>query len=621
LIQINNPEVGEIVKCIGRTGDFLTVERGQENTQPQIFNISDNVQLRITAQSLNLFAQGGGGGGGGSAATQVAEFTATQGQTVFTLPFTYIPDEFNLAVFVNGSKQIVDVNYSESSSTTITFFTGLNVGDAVEVVYNLPIAAGQLDASNILYDEGGVGAVQRTVQVKLQESVSVKDFGAVGNGTTDDTAAIQAALTSGSTNVYFPNGKYLITSTITINNDAVRLYGDSKGDANYCIIANSDIEMFKVVGNYVTFDSLRLSCTSATHSKRHIQTYSASGLTVVNCYIVGVDGLTATGSGVGFGDGFGGIAGNIGNIDRTIIDNGSVDVATWDVHITNSWVWGNTRAYAIRAVGSVGNLTIVATDIVPPRLSRTDRKAGIYFSGPVLQPIVSSCYIDGNPSLALGYGLLAENGVLNMTVDSLRANLNTDSVIVLDSVIGPVIKGCTFYNNNKSGIGANDILMRQNFTQPLERPVIIANTFIQTTTVSGTLGYAIQLVEPGTQKNGVRIEQNSIQQPSGGGGYQDQEIEIGGAFTSPGQGTLRQNRCTRKQTMALAQVAFGIGSTSTTLTFSETLMYAPRVDQIRINFVGEALPYNIGTITTTSVVVNYPSSSVGGFIYCHVDLD
>ena len=63
LVQINNPEVAEIVKCIGRTGDFLTVERGQENTQPQIFNISDNVQLRITAQSLNLFAQGGGGGG------------------------------------------------------------------------------------------------------------------------------------------------------------------------------------------------------------------------------------------------------------------------------------------------------------------------------------------------------------------------------------------------------------------------------------------------------------------------------------------------------------------------------------------------------------------------------
>jgi hypothetical protein len=253
LIQINNPEVGEIVKCIGRTGDFLTVERGQENTQPQIFNISDNVQLRITAQSLNLFAQGGGGGGGGSAATQVAEFTATQGQTNFTLPFTYIPDQFNLAVFVNGSKQIVDVNYSESSSTTITFFTGLNVGDAVEVIYNLPIAAGQLDASNILYDEGGVGAVESTVEKKLQQFVSVSDFGAVGDGVTDDTAAIQAAINYCATFTQWPilylSGKHLISSSLIIN----RLVDNNSSE--FIIIGNGPGQGFYTTTSLTMFDS------------------------------------------------------------------------------------------------------------------------------------------------------------------------------------------------------------------------------------------------------------------------------------------------------------------------------------------------------------------------------
>ena len=277
LVQINNPEVSEIVKCINRTGDYLTVERGQENTQPQIFNISDNVQLRITAQSLNIFAQGGGGGGGGTAATQVAEFTATQGQTVFTIPFSYVPDNYNLAVFVNGSKQIIDVNYSESSSTSITFFTGLNVGDLVEVVYNLPIAAGQIDASNILYDQGGVGAVESTVQKKLQESVSVKDFGAVGDGTTDDTVAIQNAINaalalrmSGNSGIYgpgtfyvgtaptvhFPSGVYKISGALTPDTVEYINYMNFVGENSIIVPTTSTFTIFGGIGYQTNFTGL-----------------------------------------------------------------------------------------------------------------------------------------------------------------------------------------------------------------------------------------------------------------------------------------------------------------------------------------------------------------------------
>lgn len=71
------------------------------------------------------------------------------------------------------------------------------------------------------------GAVNRDINQKLQEIVSVKDFGAVGNGTTDDTVAIQAAINSVAISgaVYMPAGVYKITATILINK-RIKLYGD-----------------------------------------------------------------------------------------------------------------------------------------------------------------------------------------------------------------------------------------------------------------------------------------------------------------------------------------------------------------------------------------------------------
>jgi len=65
-------------------------------------------------------------------AGQEGYITATQNQTVCTVPFTYLLGSSSLYVLVNGSKQVNTLNYNETNATTVTFVNGLNVGDVVE---------------------------------------------------------------------------------------------------------------------------------------------------------------------------------------------------------------------------------------------------------------------------------------------------------------------------------------------------------------------------------------------------------------------------------------------------------------------------------------------------------
>ena len=82
------------------------------------------------------------------------------------------------------------------------------------------------------YDQGATGAINRPFNLKLAETISVKDFGATGDGTTDDTTAIQnainAVIAQGGGTLFFPAGTYLINATLTVPG-AVILKGAGPG--------------------------------------------------------------------------------------------------------------------------------------------------------------------------------------------------------------------------------------------------------------------------------------------------------------------------------------------------------------------------------------------------------
>lgn len=111
------------------------------------------------------------------------------------------------------------------TSTGVTLGTYDNVPGANDLTalntFEAALAA-PTGSSLVGFIQSGTGAVATTAQAKLRESVSVKDFGATGNGTTDDTAAIQLAVTAAYAQekaLYFPAGTYLMASTITMGNN------------------------------------------------------------------------------------------------------------------------------------------------------------------------------------------------------------------------------------------------------------------------------------------------------------------------------------------------------------------------------------------------------------------
>jgi len=70
--------------------------------------------------------------------------------------------------------------------------------------------------------QSGAGGVARSVQSKVRELVSVKDYGAAGDGTTDDSSSVQAAIdfvnTAGGGVVWFPLGTFLCNTPLELPN-------------------------------------------------------------------------------------------------------------------------------------------------------------------------------------------------------------------------------------------------------------------------------------------------------------------------------------------------------------------------------------------------------------------
>jgi hypothetical protein len=207
---------------------------------------------------------------------------------------------------------------SRAGTPAKVYVDGVNFSILVQdskgsMVYNFPDGTGvSADSCGIEYDPPFTGSVPTTVCLKLAQIVSVKDFGAVGNGVVDDSAAIQAAIdavnTGGGGKIYFPQGKYNIGTTglvvyqnIVLCGEVTRYGGSTTRGVSLIYTGSADAIFGENLLDVQILD-LDIDCTGSTGTyptgrgiylngcwKSTLRNVTVRGLTLAKGYAIAID--------------------------------------------------------------------------------------------------------------------------------------------------------------------------------------------------------------------------------------------------------------------------------------------------------------------------------------------
>lgn len=374
------------------------------------------------------------------------KFTGDGSTVAYTLSYSpYIKD--NTLVYIDGVYQNKD-GYAVSG-TTLTFSEAPPLNSLVEVVVARTLEnVGTADAAAVTYSQGGTGSQQRTVENKLQEFVSVKDFGAVGDGVADDTAAINAALAAaaGST-VYVPAGTYVVTSTLSNNlspvegafGPAIRIVGDGMFRTFFDNrVANGPMIDIDSANHGGTYEAVMGALLQGFMIKTTTSPANSDGIRILNGYEIVIDQVYIkglTGNGIEMKNGL-------------YVDDG------WNmVKIKNCWIdtcakWGiKADGSATRNEGSFTHLEHVffqtngtASASVPPP------SGGMIWKGQIMT--MDQCaFANGNENVGL---FIKGDSGLGQTVtlrETTFENCYKKSLYVT-GITQMAIDNCQVYNND-----------------------------------------------------------------------------------------------------------------------------------------------------------------------------
>ena len=319
------------------------------------------------------------------------------------------------------------------------------------MVYNFPNATGVApipsDACGLAYTPDFTGSVTRPTCEKLEESVSVADFGATGDGVTDDTIAIQAALNSIPATggmLYLPPGTYKTTATLTLlAKSNVTVFGAGMGASvinasavtgNLMVLGYTSGAPSPAVLNNVTLRGFTLygSATSAMDkivNYRGINNVVFDAMEFYNGYNEGVycDGASVSFNGLTITNCY------FHDCNKSSISNG---INTNTLGVTDIIIENNRFERMGTGLYVLGqNISICNNQFVDIR----NTGIGVGESNLALKRSISGCVISGNNFVGLGkltsggFNFTTSEGILTNGVSKIYADGTQDSGIIVSN--------------------------------------------------------------------------------------------------------------------------------------------------------------------------------------------
>jgi hypothetical protein len=334
--------------------------------------------------------------------TPLATYTSSSGGTANTNPII-LDSRGEANVWFNA----VSYKLKLTSSTDVEIWTVDNLNGPDQTT--LASLAASSGSSLVGYTQGGSGAVATTVQAKLRQTVSVKDFGAVGDGTTNDTTAMQNALNSGASVVYIPAGTYLISTKLTFS---CNIYGDG---ATSIIKTVGDITALESTTSYGFIKSIKITSNGGGSTNNH-------GLVLKYCARSLIDSVWAISMG-GHGVWIDSTSGNnnllnLSNVQS--VSNGINGIYIYGGIDNNAMTFENIDVRANTGSGIVFNGTspsVTAGNFLNSVSAQSNTVYGVAFLGTLCRNNVGWVYLESNGTTDLYFDASAHGNFIQTTND------------------------------------------------------------------------------------------------------------------------------------------------------------------------------------------------------------